>query len=270
MGIKKSYVDTKEGQIHYRFCPAEKEPPIVFFHQTASSSQSYEKIMSILEGTYRMFALDTPGFGQSFFPPQPPTTSYWVNVLFEALENMGIHEFHAFGHHTGAAIAVEMAATRPDRVKTLMMDGPVCLTPEQRKYWLDTAIDPMVIKPDGSHLMKIWNRVVGLDPNHPPELCHREAIDTLRAGERWHEAYIAVFSQDNYAMFEKIKCPTLLLCGDLDVLFPYFRQACNACSGAKVVVLPGGGVYAPDNCAERIAEEIKVFIEEVEREKAIK
>ena len=167
MTIKKGYVETRDGQVHYRFCGEGKGIPLVFLHQTASSSQSYEKMMEALKDNFRMFALDTPGFGQTFDPPMKPTTEYYTSVLLEALENLGVREFHVFGHHTGAAIGAEMAATAPDRVKTLMLEGPCWLSEAERKEWLDTAIDPMVIQSDGSHLMKIWDRVVGLDPDHP-------------------------------------------------------------------------------------------------------
>lgn len=219
--------------------------------------------MGLLEGTFPMFAMDTPGFGQSFFPLKAPTTTYYARVLLEALSNLGVESFHVFGHHTGAAIAVEMAATNPDRVKSLMMDGPVWLSAAERRQWLDTAIDPMVIQEDGSHLMKIWDRVVGLDPDHPKELCHREALDTLRAGERWHEAYIAVFEQDSYALYEKVKCPMLLLCGENDVLMPYFDPVCKAYPHAVHHVLKNCGTYAVDNAAEGIAEKIKRFLKSI-------
>ena len=262
MTIKKGYVETRDGQVHYRFCGEAQGLPLVFLHQTASSSQSYEKMMELLQAKYRMFALDTPGFGQTFYPPMKPTTAYYTDILLEALENLGVKEFHVFGHHTGAAIGAEMAATAPERVKTLMLEGPCWLSEAERQEWLDTAIDPMVIQADGSHLMKIWDRVVGLDPDHPPELCHREAIDTLRAGGRWHEAYIAVFLQNSCDLFSKVKCPMLLLCGDNDVLFPYFKPVCDAYPKAKSAVLTGGGTYAPDNCAAHIVEEIRAFLQE--------
>ena len=260
MTIRKGYVDTRDGQIHYRACEGGDGTPVALFHQTASSSQSYERIMGHLDGKYRMYALDTPGFGQSFFPPQTATTAYYVSILLEALANLGIDEFHAVGHHTGAAIAVEMACAAPDRVKSIILDGPVWLSREERQHWLDTSIDPMVIQPDGSHLAKIWDRVVGLDPDHPAELCHREALDTLRAGERWHEAYVAVFNQDSHELFAKVTCPMLLLCGEEDVLFPYFKPVCEAYPEAQSAVLPGCGTYAPDNCADRIAVEIEEFL----------
>ncbi|MGB9498376.1 MAG: alpha/beta fold hydrolase [Dissulfuribacterales bacterium] len=260
MTIKKSYVDTCDGQIHYRYDLSGEGTPVVFFHQTASSSASFEKIMELIDGRFPMYAMDTPGFGQSFFPPDKATTAYYVSILLEALYNLGIEKFHAFGHHTGAAIAVEMAATAPDRIESIMLDGPVYLNAAELQHWLDTAIDPMVIQPDGSHLMKIWDRVVSLDPDHPKELCHREAIDTLRAGERWHEAYITVFTQDAYDMFSKVQCPMMLLCGENDVLMPYFQPCCDAFPEAKSHVLKNSGVYAPDNSALQIAEAIQDFL----------
>lgn len=259
--IRKNYIDTLDGQIHYRSdISNEGDIPVVFFHQTASSSVSFEKIMAHLAGRFNMYALDTPGFGQSYYPPDHATTAYYVSSLLEALTNLGIEQFHAFGHHTGAAIAVEMAATAPDRIKSIMLDGPVYLSAEECRHWLDTAIDPMVVSEDGSHLMKIWDRVVGLDPVHPKDLCHREAIDTLRAGERWHEAYIAVFKQDCYKMFSMVQCPMMLMCGDQDVLMPYFQPCCDAYPEAESHVLKGGGTYAPDNCAAQIADAVKAFL----------
>ena len=192
MTIRKAYIDLMEGQLHYRFADGPDELPIVFFHQTASSSAMYEKVMSNLIGKFKMIAPDTPAFGQSFFPVEAPTTRYYVDTLLEALDKLGINRFHVFGHHTGAAIGCEMAAVAPDRVASLSMVGPVVLTAEERRQWLEMAIDPMVIKADGTQYMKIWYRVTHLDPrpdDNPPSLdmAHRECLDTLRAGERWPE-----------------------------------------------------------------------------------
>jgi pimeloyl-ACP methyl ester carboxylesterase len=91
-------------------------------------------------------------------------------------------------------------------------------------------------------------------------LCHREAVDTLRAADHFHEAFAAVFSQDYQAMFSKAKCPMLLLCGDHDLLMPYFQRVCEVCPQARSKVLPGGGVYSLDNCAQEIAGEIREFL----------
>lgn len=143
------------------------------------------------------------------------------------MDKLGITRFHVFGHHTGAALACEMAAVHSDRVASLSMIGPIVLTAEERRQWLDIAIDPMLVKADGTQYMKIWYRVTHLDPrpdDNPPslEMCHRECVDTLRAGERWHEAYVAVFNQDFAAYFQQVKCPILMMCGPGDILWPWW------------------------------------------------
>ena len=135
MPIRKGYVDTPDGQVHYRLCEGGQGLPLVFLHQTASSSQMYEPLMGVLQGQYRMIALDTPGFGQSDFPPQTPTTSSYVTTLLSALQNLGVQEFHLFGHHTGACLGCEMAVIAPARVRSLMMVGPVYMDEAERQRW---------------------------------------------------------------------------------------------------------------------------------------
>lgn len=259
--IRKGYVDVTDGQLHYRVVAGEAEPPIVYFHQTASSSQMFEKIMRLIAHDRQQYAMDTPAFGQSFFPPLKPTTRYYVDTLLEGLTNLGVERFHAFGHHTGACIATEMAVVAPERVVTLGLVGPAYFDANDRAHWRRAAVDPLIIKPDGSHLMKIWARVTGLDPDPSPVLCHREAIDTLRAGERWHEAYAAVFDQDFPAFLAQVRCPILQMCSPDDVLWPYFEAAKKARPDAKAVVMPGG-TYVCDDFPKEVADQIRAFLEE--------
>lgn len=259
--IRKGYVDTSDGQIHYRRCDGDAAPPIVFLHQTASSSQMWEKVMRLLGGDHELIALDTPGFGQSDFPPVTPTTRYYVDRLLEALDGLGVREFHLVGHHTGAALGCELAVVAPDRIRSLTMVGPVQLDEQERRTWRRLAIDPLLIQPDGSHLQKIWKRVTGLDPNPSSVLCHREAVDTLRAGERWHEAYAAVFDQDFPGFYAQVRCPLLIMCGPDDVLWPYFEPARRARPDAKAVVMPGG-TYVCDDFPKEVADQVRAFIEE--------
>jgi hypothetical protein len=52
----------------------------------------------------------------------------------------------------------------------------------------------------------------------------------------------------------------LMMCGVNDVLMPYFQPVCDAYPDAESHVLEHGGVYAPDNCAEELANCIKGFL----------
>lgn len=257
MTIRKAYVDFSDGQIHYRHRNGEGVP-WVFLHQTASSSAMYTEVMRELAPTGPLYALDTPGFGGSSRPPGKPNVAYYVDSLMQAVDALGLQQFNLFGHHTGAAIACQLAAEYPDRVLRLGMIGPVQLTDEERAAWRGSAIKPLTIDLQATHLQQVWQRVTHLDSEpiaHPPNanLATREAIDTLIAGDRWQEAYEAVFAQDFPALLEQVSCPLWLICGDGDVLYPYFQRACQARPDAQFTEVKGGA-YLLDQQPRRMAE----------------
>ena len=277
MTVKRGYVDTKIGQIHYRSEAAGAETPLVLFHQSASSSAMYEGLMAELAGDRPQYAPDTPGYGLSDFPPPKPTIGDYVRTQLEALDRLGVPEFHAFGFHTGASIACETAVAAPERVRSLTLCGPPCADTEQRKQWLakvegaeekrpdfkQVGVSAMRIQADGGHLLPIWQRNVDLGADAPPPIIHRETIDNLRAGERYQDAIIAVFSQDMPALLPQVTCPILLLCGDRDVLYPYLQPAHNTRPDAKCVTLDGGS-YVIDQDPAQVAREVRAFLQSVE------
>jgi pimeloyl-ACP methyl ester carboxylesterase len=172
MAIRKAYVDLTDGQMHYRYSVAPKGGlPLVFLHQTASSSAMYQAVMEKLDGLVTMYAFDTPGFGGSFRPPKKPDVAYYVGAIIEAMKALNISRCHLFGHHTGAAIACQLAADFPAHVEKLGMIGPVQLTQADRDLWQKTAIHPMSYSALGDHLQWTWQRVTNLDSQpiqYPP------------------------------------------------------------------------------------------------------
>lgn len=261
MPITKGYADTRNGQIHYRRCGPGEGTPLVFLHQTASSSKMYEKVMALLEGEYPMVALDTPGFGGSYDPPEYPDLPYYVAVLLEALDDLGVGDFHLFGHHTGACIGVEMAVKVPDRVETLMMIGPVQLTQDERDELRKHFSSPFAPQADGAHLMQTWEYLADLGADASLELHHRELVDTVRAWKGRAQAYATVWDQDFPALFARVKCPVLIMCSADDVLWAYFDRAKAARPDAKAVVLRGAN-FEPDLDAEGTANAIRAFLGE--------
>lgn len=260
--IRKGYVDSAEGQIHYRYRPGEGTPWILL-HQTASSSAMFEAFMHELPETGAVYALDTPGFGGSTRPVGKPTMTSYIESLLQVINALGLKEFNLFGHHTGAAIACQLAAEHPERVLRLGMIGPVQLTEEERAMWHSAAVQPLTMDLSGTHLDEAWERVTHLDTqpvvySTSVELATREVIDTLIAGDRWHEAYEAVFAQDFPAFMARVQCPILLICGDQDVLYPYFKRACAARPDAKAVELECGA-YVLDQEPKMMAELIHKF-----------
>ena len=56
-------------------------------------------------------------------------------AVLDALE---IESVHAVGFHTGATIAIEMAARNPDRIRSAVLAGVLAIqSDEEREYWRD-------------------------------------------------------------------------------------------------------------------------------------
>ncbi|MDW8325273.1 MAG: alpha/beta hydrolase [Anaerolineales bacterium] len=253
--IRRGYADTPWGQVHYRTCGAGR--PLVLLHQTASSSAMYEALMPLLPG--RVLALDTPGFGQSFAPEEPLTIPFCAKVLRAALQELGVTECDLFGHHTGAAIAVEMAHSAPGFVGRLILSGPPLLSPEQ-KAMLKAGLKPFVIDEAGAHLTAVWERLRRRDPALPLEIVHRETLLTLTAGARALETYEAVFAQDFAGQLAALEIPVLVMAGEHDSLRASLEPAYALLRHGQRRVIPGGTTYVCDRQPQAVAEIIREFL----------
>ena len=78
--IQKAYTETSIGQCHYRFREGEGTP-IVFLHQTPSSSLMYEEIIQLMPQN-TCIAIDTPGFGDDIANEQ-----ITIDELVDVLKN---------------------------------------------------------------------------------------------------------------------------------------------------------------------------------------
>lgn len=258
--IRKAYADTNAGQIHYREIGS-GGTPLIMLQQTASSSQMYLRLMEALGKDFRCISLDTPGFGGSFDVQGQPTIEEYRKWVTEAIDSIGVTTYHAFGHHTGACIGVELAATSPQRVASLMMCGPAPLTAEERAEFSQHFSEPIAPTADGAYLLETWEYLRTLGADRDLALHHREVVDTLRAWRGRAQAYNAVWNQDWTATFERVNCPVLFLCAEDDVLYPYFRRAQQLRPEAASVTISGAN-FEPDLDPEGIERAIRKFLAE--------
>lgn len=251
MTLKHAYADTRHGQIHYRFWHNHTSTalPVVYLHKSASSSAMYETLIKGLSDFFSGYALDTPGFGQSYDPDETPNTGYYIDTFIEALDDIGLKRFHLVGHHTGACLGVEMAARFPQRVASLVMMGPAILTAEERHEFrahYSTAFNRPAV--DGSHLQLTWDYLKRMGVGDSLALHQREFLDHCRAWKGRVQAYNAIWDQDCHQLFQQVICPMLATCAEDDVLWPYFKRV-NQLRPHVPCVITGGANFEPDRDA---------------------
>ena len=259
--IRKGYVDTSGGQCHYRYTEGQGDP-IVFLHQTPSSSLMFEKLMHSLEGMNAV-AIDTPGFGQSFNPTDEPMIKDYSTWLIEAIHSLEINDYHLFGHHTGASIAMQISLMEEQSVKSLTLVGPFLATAEEKMEMKKNISSNWSPTKDGSHLEKAWHLAGDiLGAKNDLALRQRETLDALRAHHSAEQMHHAVWEYSDIDTYKKIQQPCLIMCAKDDVMYPFFNRAKEINPNSQTQVILGKNLEL-DLDTESIANKFKGFINKI-------
>lgn len=258
MLVDKAYVRIPEGQIHYARVAGEGAP-VIFIHKTVSTYRMWLPVMERLGGRHEMIAFDTPGFGESFDPAEEVPMAQYAAWLMAAIRALGIERFHIVGHHTGACIALDLAAQNPEAILSLGMIGPAPLSDETRAYNAGKYGPPFAPTDSGGYLLDNWAyiRWAGADDK---ALANREMSAMLRSWQTRSWAYAAVWKQDFADIYKAIDVPLAIQCAPDDVLWDAFQTARELRPDALVTVLSGGKNYetdlVPDEVAAGIAAQV--------------
>jgi 2-hydroxy-6-oxonona-2,4-dienedioate hydrolase len=116
------FVSTKKWNIHLN--EAGSGHPIVFLHGSgpgASGWSNFQANISALSGSFRVLAVDMPGWGQSD-SPQPDDRDH-VEALVMLLDELGIERAAVVGNSMGGMTAIRFAVEHPDRISHLIGMG---------------------------------------------------------------------------------------------------------------------------------------------------
>lgn len=241
----RGYLDTPEGQVHY-VRRAGIGRPIVFLHQTASSSKMWLATMAELDLPNPLWAFDTPGFGASFDPPGEPVMDDYCRWLAAMLAPFDGEAIHLVGHHTGASIALAYTISNPAQVASLTLLGPALLSAAEREAYAGKLGAPFRPGKSGAYLLHSWEYLRIGGAGAKTQLLHREMIDMLRGWASRPYAYRAVWAQDTGAQLLGVTCPLHLISSPDDLLFEHFEKACAVRPDARATVLSGGANFSPD------------------------
>jgi pimeloyl-ACP methyl ester carboxylesterase len=263
-GIRRGYIDAAAGQVHYREAGRRGSPALLLLHQSPSSSAMYKVLMRQLADRFHLLAPDTPGFGNSD-PLQIEGGAIEIRdyaaVIAEFLAAFEVAPCCVFGHHTGAATAVQLEHDFPGTARAMALSGPTLLTEEQRKT-LPQRATALPLAEDGAHLQAMWQRIREKDHGAPDELIQREVLSAFVAGPAYHASYEAVCRQDFAAQLDSIQCPVLVFAGDEDPLYAAVDPTVARLAHGERADLPGGErTYVCERQADDVARLLLDFFQ---------
>lgn len=250
MKVHRGYATVSFGQVHYRYAGTGGGPVLVLLHQTPSTSAMYEDLMRALAGDFRLLAPDTPGMGLSDPVEGRMTIDALANGIVEFLDGLGIGRCCVFGHHTGAAIATQLAADRPERVDALALSGPTLIDATLREK-LPEVSATLPTDDGGGHLVQRWRRILRMDRDVPLHIAQRETLNAIAMGDRYSAAYEAVMAHDVDRALTAVTCPVLVFAGTRDVLYPQLDAAhALLADGSKREIADAGSLVCETHCHE--------------------
>jgi pimeloyl-ACP methyl ester carboxylesterase len=156
--------------------------PIVCLHQTPRSGDEFREVMELLSASHRVLAMDLPGMGRSTPHPDGGEITTYAEAIAVACTTDGIERCHLVGHHTGAAVAAQVAATRPGLIASVILSSPPWMDAEARAARaarVGPGIDQVERIDDTSYAQGFSAGRAAFYPTDRPDLLQRFVADAL-------------------------------------------------------------------------------------------
>ncbi len=261
--VNRHVVAVPQGTLHY--AEAGRGDAVLLLHQTPRSWNEYREVLPLLGASRRAIAMDTIGFGDSSaLPPGRDTIEAWAEAALALLDALDVDRAHLVGHHTGAVIATHIAASAPERTRSVVLSSCPFDDAEERATHLRgrAVVDDVDRRPDGSHVLELWQTRAPFYPPDGTDLLESYLIDALKAGPRAAEGHQVVARYDMEAAVRYIRCPVLLIGAPDDPhAYPALARLREALPQAEVTEIAGGMVPLPDQLPEAFAAAVTGFLD---------
>ena len=214
--LRREYIAGRFGQLHLRIAMPDKgargAAPLVLFHQTPLSGRMFERVLPHLAKGRTVIAVDTPGYGESDRPVERPDLAAYGDAKLNALAARYGRRFDLLGYHTGAAIALDLAARRREVRRLVLVSAPL-FDAARRQALLDqlsSGKDPFPA--DGAELMRQWNgSVSSRAPGQSMDDVARLVAEKQRPGRYFEWALQAAMEADLAGLAAQVSVPTLVV-----------------------------------------------------------
>lgn len=251
--------------------------PVMLLHGIGCSIEDWNEQFARRAAGHRLIALDLPGFAYSDRMDTPADLPAYARFLPRFLAAIGVAgPVHVVGNSLGGAVAMQLAADRPDRVHTLVLLNSAGFGRE-----VTLALRLLAVRPLGRRLLTpsrdaaartvrsifadssfvTGERVeaafaLASRPAHTATLLEvARSLGTLRGVRpRWRRELLARVAA--------LRIPTLVIWGEHDRVLPatHIAAAAGALPHAEVHLLPRTGHMPQIERADAVARLLRSFV----------
>jgi pimeloyl-ACP methyl ester carboxylesterase len=221
---------------------------VLFISGLADEGACWVDQVAGLRDRYRTTIFDNRGVGRSATPDGPFQITDFAADTAALMDDLGLESAHIVGSSMGGAIAQELALSRPERVRSLVLNGTWSrgdrFLHEIFRSWMwsaqkaDSIRDFLVAVNLWCFSPRIWNEGI-MDEwlEAAAASPYAQSVDAFcRSAE-------ALLGHDTADRLGAISAPTLVTVGELDLVLPprFSRDLVQRIPGARLVVVPEAG-----------------------------
>ncbi len=217
--------------------------PVVFFHGLGSTSNVWHAQRLGLSKFFRIITVDLPGSGRSDKHERDYSMDRWTEQILGLANALKLEKFVLVGHSMTTVLAQQFAGTHPDRLRGLVLCGPLTELGEEGKLNFNKRAEG--VTKEG--MMAVADAVLGgaltsATREANPALAGMVREMLLSNDTACYAGHCLALRDGSAKSFQsKIQCPTLILVGDQDFVTPLSncQDIANAVSDARIKVIPG-------------------------------
>lgn len=159
--LRRMYVDCRYGQLHLTtaFPPSggfDEGTALVLLHEDGGTGADFNPCAALLGSRQSVYAPDLPGSGASDGPGGRMSVANLAAAIADLFDQLRLREVDLLGCGRGAAVAFELAATRPKQIRRLVVAGsqqpaatpaqPMLQLSEDPALLLQEPVEPVVAR----------------------------------------------------------------------------------------------------------------------------
>lgn len=200
--------------------------PIIFLHGAGGNSASWFNQLAFFSEKFDCIAPDQRGFGRSESTTSKLTVEQFSNDLIALLDHLKISKVHLVGQSMGGYTALRFARDVPERVESLILSCSNGMIDHRNDPSLTPSFDVIKKRTENNvpwgwstkskknlQLMELYDIIRNFNQNiiSAQNVFQRRCVDLIASKD-----------------LKKITCPTLILSGEDDPLFP--EKLLNKCA----------------------------------------
>ena len=262
-----SSITTDQGIVHYEVYGRGR--PVILLHGWLGSWGLWQETMAYLGRSYRTYALDFWGFGESGKKRDTYAVQDFVSLVDQFMDRLGIADAPLVGHSMGGTVSLSVAIQFPHRVsKVVVVGSPIVgssLAPPLKlagyRFVAFMLFNMMWAFRGG---IKVAAPFICADPQFPQMMDRDLSSTTL---ESFLRSIASLRRTDLRPLLSQIQIPTMGIYGGRDnIVHPnQWQPLLQGIPNAKIVFWQRAQHFVMLDMSKEFTETLKIFLDEEEK-----